>query len=131
MLSQVLWQFQNIESMEWFFLECGHTQNENYSIHSVIEQNKKGVSIYHPYWWITLIEIFYKSRPYIIQPIRQEDYVNFQIDMNGMYKFLINKSRKEVGGELIGMKSRKKIPSILWWVYMKNKFSEQIVIIMK
>ena len=49
MLLLVLLQIQNIESMELFFLECGYTQNENDPIHSIIERNKKGVSIYHPY----------------------------------------------------------------------------------
>ena len=59
----VVLQFQNIQSMKLFFLNCGHMQNENDSIHSVIERNKKGVSIYHPYQWITLIEGACKSKP--------------------------------------------------------------------
>ena len=49
MLLLVPLQIQNIESMELFFLECGYTQNENDPTHSIIERNKKGVSIYHPY----------------------------------------------------------------------------------
>ena len=59
----VVLQFQDIQSMKLFFLDHGHMQNENDSIHSVIERNKKGVSIYHPYQWITLIEGACKSKP--------------------------------------------------------------------
>ena len=66
MLSLVLLQFQNIQS----FLELwSHTENENDSIHSVTEQNKKGASIYHPYQWITLMQGACKSKPCIIYPM--------------------------------------------------------------
>ena len=37
----VVLQFQDIQSMKLFFLDHGHMQNENDSIHSVIEQNKR------------------------------------------------------------------------------------------
>ena len=57
MLSQVLLQFQDIQCMELFFLNRGHTQNEDDSIYSVNEQNIKGVLIYHSYQWITLMEV--------------------------------------------------------------------------
>ena len=46
-MSQVLLQFQNIQCMELFLLDRGHTQNENDSLYSVKEQNIKGVLIYH------------------------------------------------------------------------------------
>ena len=54
MLPLVLLQFQNSQfyGMELFILERGHTHNENDSKHSAIEQNKNGVSIYHPSQWI-------------------------------------------------------------------------------
>lgn len=70
--------------MELFILDCGHTQNENHSVHSVIEQNIKGVLIYHPCQCITLVKGTCRSRPYILYPMFQEDFLNFQTDVNGM-----------------------------------------------
>ena len=42
-----------------------------------------------------------KSKPYIKYPMRQEDFLNFQIDMNDMYNFLIDKLAKDIGREII------------------------------
>ena len=87
-----------------FFLKHGHTQNENEndSIHSVTERKIKGVSIYHPYQWIILIESARKSKPYIEYPMCQEGFLHFQTDMNDKYNFLINKSTKDFSGDTTG-----------------------------
>ena len=80
MMSIVIQKFKNIKSIHLSFLERGHTQNENDSVHSVIERSKKGVSIYHPYQWTTLIENACKSRPYLcIQWSRKNLWVFKQI----------------------------------------------------
>ena len=67
-----------------FFLKHGHTQNENEndSIHYKTKKKIKGVSIYHPYQWIILIESARKSKPYIEYPMCQEGFLHFQTDMN-------------------------------------------------
>ena len=100
---------QNIPSLElffmdFFFLKNGHTQNENEndSIHSVTERKIKGVSIYHPYQWIILIDGARKSKPYIEYPMCQEGFLHFQTDMNDKYNFLINKSTKDFSGHTTG-----------------------------
>lgn len=36
--------------------------------------------------------------------MHQEDFLNFQIDMNSMYNFLISKSMKEIGGHITSSK---------------------------
>ena len=36
--------------------------------------------------------------------MHQEDFINFQIDMNSMYNFLISKSMKEIGGHITSSK---------------------------
>ena len=93
----LLLQFQNIQSIEFFFLERGHTQNESNSIHSV-EQHKGSFNLSS--LSIEDIEDACKSKSYIKYPICQEDLLHFQIDMNDMYNFLINKSTKDVVREI-------------------------------
>ena len=47
-LSLLVRVFQSIKSVTLMFLEGGHTQNENDSIHSAVEKSKKGTTVNHP-----------------------------------------------------------------------------------
>ena len=48
MLVHAFRELPNVRVINYFFLEKGHTQNANDSIHSSIEQAKRGVTINHP-----------------------------------------------------------------------------------
>lgn len=96
MLSVALRKFENIKSLQLVFLERGHTQNENDSVHSTIETSKKGISIFHPFQWITLVEASCKTAPYIIEYMETESFLNFQTTMGGEYDFLIKMPRENV-----------------------------------
>lgn len=93
MMSLVNQKFKNIKSIHLSFLERGHTQNENDSVHSFIQGRKKCVSIYHPYQWTILI-----ARKYMkIKAIRcafngTGGIYNIESVRRGNYRF---KSEKE------------------------------------
>ncbi|KAI4466565.1 dna-directed rna polymerases i ii and iii subunit rpabc2 [Holotrichia oblita] len=61
------------------FLEKGHTQNEDDSMHAVIENAKKRVpSVYTPDQWITLIKMAkVTGEPYVVKEMSQEDFFFF------------------------------------------------------
>lgn len=44
-------QKYKLDKIEHFFLESGHTQNENDSVHSLIERKTKHFEIYSPQQW--------------------------------------------------------------------------------
>ena len=90
MLSLLVRIFQNIKSVTLMFLERGHTQNKNDIIHSTVEQSQKGMTINHPWQWLTLITGACKSKPYIVHEMEQDDFNNFETSMDGAYNVLIN-----------------------------------------
>ena len=47
---------ENNLTINLIFMEKGHTQNINNSVHLTIEKAKKGINIHHSHQWITLIE---------------------------------------------------------------------------
>ena len=49
------------------YLECGHTQTEVDSVHSVImEQAKKGTEVFIPKDWINITQKAEKTNPYLV-----------------------------------------------------------------
>ena len=76
MMSLAVRKFKNIKSIQLVFLERGHTQNENNLIHSNIEKSKKGITIFHPFQWVTLVQGACKTRPYIVETTLRETVYN-------------------------------------------------------
>ena len=54
------------------YLECGHTQTEVDSVHSVIERAKKGTEVFIPKDWINIIQTAEKTNPYLV-PLLNHD----------------------------------------------------------
>ena len=92
MISMAVRAFHNLKSIVLMFLERGHTQNENDSVHSAIERSKKGITINHPYQWVSLILGACKSLPYTVKEMEQEEVLNFETELDGSYNLLINGS---------------------------------------
>ncbi|CAG9787820.1 unnamed protein product [Diatraea saccharalis] len=66
------------------FLEKGHTQNENDSIHALIERCAKNKTIYTPEQWFTLVRWSKESgSPYDVREIIRNDVLNFKRLLDG------------------------------------------------
>ena len=84
----------NIESITHRFLESGHSQNENDSIHGVIEKSRKGVSVFVPKQYFTLIA---KARskphkPYIVNEVHQGMIFDFKKVASCMKNFNVGEN---------------------------------------
>lgn len=73
------------------FLECGHTQNEGDSMHSVIENASKNRTIYTPDDWIRIMKHAKQENPYDVTEVIQDqifdfkffvDKINTKVDIN-------------------------------------------------
>ncbi|CAH2088043.1 unnamed protein product [Euphydryas editha] len=61
------------------FLEKGHTQNENDSIHALIERSSKNKEIYTPDQWFALVRWAKDTgNPYIVKEVSIEDILDFK-----------------------------------------------------
>ena len=54
-----------------------------------MEKSKKGITVNHPYQWLTLICGACNSMPYIVREMEQVNFRNFETTMDGTY-VLIN-----------------------------------------
>ena len=116
MLSVLTINTNNLTTVELIFLEKGHTQNENDSIHSCIERAKKGINIYHPYQWETLIQSACKSQPYNLKCLTQDDFFDFSMPLDGTYSFMMQNKLKYLQG---------KSTIVLWSSFMiQNKLKD-------
>ena len=82
-MSLAVRKFKNLKSIQLVFLERGHMQNENDSIHSTIEKSKKGITIFHPCQWVTLVQWACKTRPYIAETMDTDDFLYFETSLDG------------------------------------------------
>lgn len=67
-----------IESVTHSFLEVGHTQNENDSIHSAIERAARKAKIYTPEQWSAVARTARQNKPYSVQDMQLVDFINFK-----------------------------------------------------
>ena len=78
-LVAALWKFvqenKNITQVNNKYLETGHTQMEVDSIHASIELAKKGVKVYVPHEWQTVIHMARRRNPCVVLPM---DFMQFQ-----------------------------------------------------
>lgn len=61
------------------FLEKGHTENENDSVHATIERKVRNIEIYSPEQWYTAVRTSRTSKePYIVIEMACTDFINFK-----------------------------------------------------
>ena len=75
------------------FLEKGHTQNCNDSIHASIEKAEEGINIHHPGRWDTVVQMTCKNQPYEVKRMSQKEFSNFSTNINGIFDNLRKKPR--------------------------------------
>ena len=72
-----------VDKIEHGFLEVGHTQNENDSVHSVIARADKRIPLYTPSQWATVAQGARRNkRPYSVKEMTAQDFFDFQVVSN-------------------------------------------------
>ena len=60
------------------FLERGHTQNENDSVHSTIESAAKNVTVYTPEQWYSTVRMARCTQLYHVKEMQGTDFLDFK-----------------------------------------------------
>ena len=68
----------NIQTITHKFLERGHTQNENDSVHSTVESAAKNVTIYTPEQWYSTVRMARRRQPYDVKQMKGSDCFDFK-----------------------------------------------------
>ena len=68
---------QKLKEIQLIFLEKGHTQNANHSMHCTIEQARRGIYIFHSYQWDVVMQLACKSNPYDVKVMSQDEFLDF------------------------------------------------------
>ena len=69
---------ENLDEVELVFLEKGHTQNANDTMHSLIENAKKGKELYHPCQYETLLQFASPNKPYHVTVMTRDDFFDYK-----------------------------------------------------
>ena len=64
----------SVTSINQKYLESRHTQMEVDSVHSVIEQAKKGTEVFIPRDWINIIRQAKKTNPFLVTLLTHDDF---------------------------------------------------------
>jgi len=79
------------------FLEVGHTQNENDSVHSNIERVSHRSSLYTPDQWAAVIGTARSKKPYVVTNMELEDFYDFKHLMSNFIRnFEVDEEGKRV-----------------------------------
>jgi len=68
----------DVDSISHSFLEVGHTQNENDSVHATIERASRKIPIYTPDQWCTVIAAARLTKPYHVVEMETYDFFDFK-----------------------------------------------------
>ena len=60
------------------FLEVGHTETENDSVHSSIESKSRRITLYTPEQWYSTVRSCRMSKPYKVIEMSHEDFINWK-----------------------------------------------------
>ena len=70
---------------------------------------KKGITVFHPFQWVTLVQGACKIRPYIVEAMGTDDFLSFETSLDGEYAILIknlpNRTRKNEKNQMEQNKS--------------------------
>ncbi|GFN91926.1 DNA repair protein rhp54 [Plakobranchus ocellatus] len=68
-----------LDKLSLTFLQKGHTENENDSVHSVIEKSTKHAVIYSPEQWYAAVRTARKSKaPYYVEEMTHSQFVDYK-----------------------------------------------------
>ena len=94
------------------FLEKGHTQNANDSMHSTIGRAKR--NIFHPYQWEVVMQFACKSKPYNVKVMNQDEIYNFTTQLGSVYSNLITNKLTDIKGNPHKVKYSRLLTKTIW-----------------
>ena len=69
----------DLKTINHTFLEKGHTETENDSVHATIERKARNIEIYSPQQWFAVVRSARSSKqPYIVCEMTSGDFINFK-----------------------------------------------------
>ena len=112
----------DIDSIVHNFLEVGHTQNENDSVHSSIERVSRRASIYTPDQWSAVISTARADKPYIVTDMQMEDFCDFKEMSNCVRNFGVDEDGNTVKWtKICSMEFTKKEPDTMHFRYLYDQ----------
>ena len=86
-----------IETIEHYYLEKGHTQNENDSVHSTIERAARKIPVYTPDQWCSVVRTARKNgQPYVVHEMVPGRFSDFKCLTNSFRNFSVNTRGEKV-----------------------------------
>ncbi|GFO07055.1 guanine nucleotide-binding protein g(s) subunit alpha [Plakobranchus ocellatus] len=93
----------HLNSLTHVFLEKGHTETENDSVHATIERKVRNIQIYSPEQWLTAVRTARVSiRPYVVTEMTRSNIIDFK----GMALKVRNLTIDDNGGKISWSKVR-------------------------
>lgn len=99
-----------LNSITHRYLESGHSQNENDSIHAVIERSKKGMTVFVPEQYYTLVATARgkPNKPYKVHEVHQGMIFDFKKMSQAIKNFNVDEKNEKVNWlQICEMKFRK------------------------
>ena len=107
------------KTLQLKFLENGHTQNENESVHAAIERSSRNISVYTIPQWAAAMRSARLNQPYQVHELSSTEFLDFK-------KF----SQKIPNGQKIKWRDIKiaALMHYLYWqdIWVANKESQQL-----
>ena len=85
-----------IQQIEHYYLEKGHTQNENDSVHSTIERTARKIPVYTPDQWCSIVRSARKSKPYVVNEMVPGSFLDFKSLAESFRNFSVNTDGEKV-----------------------------------
>ena len=97
-VSMLWYAMQKFEltSIEHKYLEKGHTQNENDSVHAAIETACRHVSVYTTPQWAAIISTARAKQPYKVNELNYTDFIDFKQVSKVLKNFDLDDNREKV-----------------------------------
>ena len=86
----------DLEYIHHKYLEKGHTQNENDSVHAAIENVSKNIAVYTTPQWAAIARTARKHNPYIVTEMDHLNFFNFKSVVEKLKNFDLDLERNKV-----------------------------------
>ena len=86
----------NLEYIQHKYLEKGHTQNENDSVHAAVENTSRNISVYTTAQWAATIRSSRFRKPYHVNEMDMSSFYNFKEVAGCLKNFTIDVERNKV-----------------------------------
>ena len=114
----------DLKAINHTFLEKGHTETENDSVHATIERKARNIEIYSPQQWFAVVRSARSSKqPYIVCEMTSGDFINFKEMSSKVRNLNMNDSGNKISWSKVRqVVSKADDPSAL---YIKTSYNGQ------